>query len=331
MKKVLLLVTILMAFVLVGCSETKQTSSQSDGEKEVTKSDFPNKPIQIIVPTPAGGAYDTVARALEKALPKYLPNDATVVVVNKSGGNNTIGVSEVFQAKPDGYTLGFIPSTTLTTQPHYGDTPYSYDSFQTIAKTASVPGIMYVASDAPYQSFDEWFEYVKANPGKFNVSTVAGAKVLLESINEQAGIDMNVVPFDGFAPAMTALLGKHVEGTVVSLGNALAATEAGQVTPIFTSAAERVPGVDAPTLVEKGIDITENKIIGAIAPKGLPEDVLAILEEAFKKATEDPEVVRQIEQLGLVVNYGDAQKYQEDINYDYKLDGELLKKAGLIK
>lgn len=329
MKKMIIFSVIVLALILGGCSGSSQSTTPEENE-ETVKSDFPNKPIQIIVPTPAGGAYDTVARALEKALPKYLPNDATVVVVNKSGGNNTIGVTEVFQAKPDGYTLGFIPSTTLTTQPHYGDTAYSYDSFQTIAKTASVPGIMYVSSDAPYQSFDEWYQYVQKNPGKFNVSTVAGAKVLLESINEEADIEMNVVPFDGFAPAMTALLGNHVEGTVVSLGNALAAVEAGQVTPIFTSSAERVPGVDAPTLIENGINITENKIIGAIAPKGLPEDVFNILEEAFKKATEDPEVVKQIEQLGLIVNYGDAEVYQNDINYDYKLDGELLKNAGLI-
>jgi len=326
MKKMIIFSVIVLVLIVGGCSGSSQSTTP-----EENKSDYPNKPIEMIVPTPAGGAYDTVARALERALPKYLPNDATVVVVNKSGGKNTMGVSELFQAKPDGYTIGFVPSSTLSTSPHYGDTPYNYDSFQTLAKTAVVPGIMYVAADAPYQNFDEWFEYVKKNPGKFNVSTVAGAKVLLEMINEKADIKMNVVPFDGFAPAMTALLGGHVEGTVVTLGDALAATESGKVRPIYTSSSERVPGVDAPTLIENGIDVLENKIIGAIAPKGLPTDVLKILEEAFKKAIEDPEVVTQIEKLGLVPNYGNAEEFQNDINENYELDGEMLKAAGLIK
>ncbi|WP_039233953.1 Bug family tripartite tricarboxylate transporter substrate binding protein [Bacillus thermotolerans] len=330
MKKIIVFSMLIFAFIIGGCSQANQPASGNAAENGQA-SDYPAKPIQLVVPTPAGGSYDTVARTFEKVLPKYLPNEATVVVVNKPGGKNTMGVAEVAKANPDGYTLGFIPSSTVTTAPHYGDTPYSYDSFQPIMRAAQAHGIMWVSADAPYKNYDEWYEYVKKNPGKFSVSTVAGAKSLLESINDEADINMNIVPYEGFAPAMTALLGGHVQGAVATLADAKGPWESGKIRPIFTSSGRQVEGVDAPTLVEKGVNIEENKLIGVVAPKGLSAHVLSTLEEAFKKAIEDPAVTDQIEKMGMEVYYGGSEEFQEDFNKNYKIDGDMLRKSGLIQ
>lgn len=338
MKKIAMLSMLVFSMIVGGCSqssqqaaESKPTSTSVETKSKNPKSDFPNKPIEVIVPTPAGGSYDTVARTFEKVLPKYLPNGQSIVVVNKPGGSNTIGVAEVFKAKPDGYTIGFVPSSTITTMPHYGNTPYTYDSFQPIMRAAQVPGIMFVPTDAPYKTFEEWLAYVKQNPEKFSVSTVAGAKNLLQSINREAGIKMKIVPFEGFAPAMTALLGGHVQGTVATLADGRAPLESGSIHPLFTSSGKAPEGLKVPTLKDLGINIEENKLIGFIAPKGIPADALQILHEALKKANEDPEVQEQIKKLGMDMYYGSPEQFQEDLNKNFKIDGDILKKSGLIK
>lgn len=325
MKNISLLILLMASLFVVGCSNSiGKTGAEADA-------DFPGKPIQLIVPSPSGGSYDTVARTFEKVLPKYLPNGQSVMVVNKPGGSNTLGVSEVFKAKPDGYTIGFVPSSTITVQPHYGNTPYSYDSFQTIMRAAQVPGILFVRADAPYQSFAEWLAYVKQHPGQFTVATVAGAKNLLQSLNREAGLQMKLVPYEGFAPAMTALLGGHVQAAVTPPADARGPLESGKIRPLFTSAGKAPKGLDVQTLKQLGINIEENRLVGFIAPKGTPTNVLTVLHDALKKANEDPEVIAQLKKMGMEQYYGGPEEFQKDLAANYQIDGEILKHAGIAK
>lgn len=290
---------------------------------------YPNRPIEIIAPFAAGGAYDSVARVLAKVVPKYLPQEQSVVVINKPGGSSILGVAEVLKAKPDGYTLGFVPSSTITVEPHYGNAPFSHDSFQAIMRVLQVDGFLYVKADSPWTTYEEWLDYVKQNPDQFSVSAVPGAINLLERLNHDAEIKMKVVPYDGFAPAMTALLGGHVQGTIGVPSGVKAQLEAGEIRPLFSSSGRKTD--DIPLLKEKGWSIEENRITGIIAPKGLPMDKAAILHDAFKAALEDPEVVEQLNKVGMKPYYGSGEDFQRDLTENFYIDGETLRRIGKIK
>ncbi|WP_039233950.1 tripartite tricarboxylate transporter substrate binding protein [Bacillus thermotolerans] len=324
MKKIVMLSLLIACMIVSGCSQTSSSvGSANEG------SEYPKEPIQLIVPTPAGGSNDTVARALANAVTKYLPNKANVVVVNKPGGGNTMGIAEVSQAEPDGYTLGFAPSFTLTIQPHYGNTPYTYDSFQTIIRVLDLPGFIYVKADAPWQTFEEWLAYVKQHPDEVTIGAGSGSQHIIDRINEEAGVKLKKVSFDGSAPTMTALLGGHVQAAIGSNVDAKGPIESGEIRPLISYSGRKTG--DVPLLKEKGINIEVNQLMGLVAPKGLPEEQLTILHDAFKQALEDPEVTEQLEKLGLDTYYGNPEQFQEDLNKNFELDGEMLRKTGQIQ
>lgn len=323
-KRLIYCFAVLVLFV-AGCSSVSESTSK---EKESEASDYPNQPIEVIVPAPAGGSTDIVARLLAKGAEKYLPNNQSIVVVNQGGGNNTVGVSEVYKAKPDGYTIGFVPSSPLAIEPHFGNTPYKHDSFQTIIRVAQQDGYLYVRNDAPYSNFDEWYEYAEKNPGKFRIGVVAGAKNMIERLAYETGLEFTIVPYDGFAEATTALLGNHIDGMFAIPAAVAAQLESGEFVPIFCSSGKEVG--DAPLLIDKGIDIAEYKNMGFIAPKDIPEEVLNTLHDAFKKTLEDPEIVEEMKKLHLEPYYGTPEDYQEDLNRAAEMERETLEILGLI-
>ena len=319
-----LIVLLLFTLIMSGCAQTNSVT-----QNETVETNFPEKPIQMILPFAPGSSYDVLARAIAQVAPKYLPNKGTIVVTNKPGGNNTMGVVEVFQAKPDGYTLGFIPSSTITTQIHYNNTPYQVDSFQPIIRTTKVSGMVYIKGDAPWKSFEEWLAYVKQNPNTFSISTVQGGKAVLSRLNKEAGIEMKIVPYDGSAPAMTAFLGGHVDAVLGVPAEGKDLLDSGEIRVLFSTAGTKSEG--NVTLKELGYDIEENKMTGIIAPKGLPKEELAILHDAFKKALEDKEVVELIEKMGLQPYYGNPEQFQKSLDENFVIDKQTLQAAGLIQ
>ncbi|WP_227937896.1 Bug family tripartite tricarboxylate transporter substrate binding protein [Alkalihalobacillus deserti] len=329
MKKITMVFLIILSVLVVGCQQTTE-QSQSNPEAQVG-SNFPSESIELIVPTPPGGSADIIARILAKIVPKYLPNEKSIVVVNQSGGNNTLGVSDVYKAQPDGYTLGFVPSTPLTVEPHFGNTPYKHDSFQTIMRVSKQDGFLFVRSDSPWETYDEWFEYVEENPRKFRVGVVAGVRNLIERVNIDAGIELVIVPYDGFAEAMTALLGGHLEGVFSLPAIVKGQLEAGDIRPIFSSSGQQDVLEGVVTLQDKGFDIVEDRINGVIAPKGIPKEVLTTLHSAFKQALEDPEVIEELKKVDVEPYYGSPEEYQQSITESAKVDGETLQIIGLIE
>lgn len=331
MKKSYVTFIIVFLLLLSACSQNnaQQNTESTKAAATLPESNFPEKTIQLILPIPAGSSYDVLARTIADEVKQHLPNQQSVVVVNKPGGANTMGVSEIFNAKPDGYTIGFIPTSTLTTAPHYGNTPYTFDSFQPIIRISRVDGMVYVRDEEPFKTFEEWIAYVKENPGKFSIGTVQGGKAVLTKLNKDAGIETNVVPFDGSALAMTAFLGEHVNAVLAVPAEAKELVDSGEIRPIFSTSGSKIE--DAPILKEKGFSIEENKMTGIIAPKGLPKEELTILHDAFKKALEAPKTIELIEKLGLQPFYGPPDEFQTSLSDSFRLDGETLKAAGLIK
>jgi tripartite-type tricarboxylate transporter receptor subunit TctC len=340
MKKIIMLCMLVFLIVLGGCSQSAQPTKSKEvdaakGEEKEAKIEYPTKPIEVLIPFAPGGSTDIGARILEKYLPKYLPN-AQLVIVNKPGGSGSIAITDLFNAKPDGYTLAMSTHRAISMQPLYGNVPYKHDSFQPIAKAFGNQQVMVVKADAPWDTFEEWLDYVKKNPGKFSYGVAggigSGAHLPIAELEEMAGFEAKAVPFEGTPPAITGVLGGHVQGTVCMPSDAKALIESGELKALFNVAAVTTPYLpDVPTLVSKGYDIKYDSNTSLFAPPGTPEEIVTMLTEAIKKTMEDPEVIEEFNKVNLQMQYAPPKKVQEEVNEENVRFAKILKKLNLIK
>jgi tripartite-type tricarboxylate transporter receptor subunit TctC len=348
LKKFLFLMLILLpaiSLVVAGCSQTQtQTQPQSEQkqgaqapaakEEAKKKVDYPTKPIELVVPSTAGGGTDVVARAVANGAKKYLPNGQSIVIVNKPGAGATLGIAEVFTAKPDGYKIGAVSTGPLSIQPNYGQTPYKHDSFIPIAQWTSSQNVLVVKADAPWKTYAEWLDYVKKNPGSFNYGTGGAGNtqhLAMEALNILEQIQTKHVPFEGGGPALTALLGGHIQGAIVSVQESKPHTDSGKLKVIANLGTSKTDTYkDAAFLKDKGFagfDVWT----GLVVPKDTPKEIVDILSDAFKKAMADQEVKDQIVKFGIDPAYADSEGFKKIINETAVSTNEVAKKIGLSK
>ena len=250
---------------------------------------FPNRPVTLIIPWPAGGGTDIGMRALAAATEKHLGQ--SIVIENKPGASGTIGPANMAaNAKPDGYTIAQLPITVFRL-PFIQKT--SFDPTRDFTYIIHVTGYTFgvvVKGDAPWKTFQELLDYAKANPGKLNYGTPGAGTSLhitMEQIAKQKGIKWTQVPFKGQAESMNALLGGHIDLTADSTGWA-GAVNGGQARLLVTWGAKRTKNwPDAPILKEVGIDMVSNSPFGIGGPKGMDPAVVKVLHDAFKKGMEE--------------------------------------------
>jgi len=292
--------------------------------------DYPSRSIEMIVPFAPGGSTDTSARLFASVLGKYLPNNPDVVVVNKPGGATTIGMTAVMNSDPDGYTIGLTSNSPIALQPHFGTATYSWDSFDPVIKLVDIPQVLLVRADAEWETFEEWLDYVKANPGTFTYSTPGNGStsdLCMSLLAETADIDIRGIPYDSGGKAMAAMLGGNVQGVATFQGNA----DDAQTRVLVNFASKRSKKhPDVPTLKDVGVDAFKNAFIGIIAPKGTDPEKITILHDAFKQALEDPEIVEALDRQAFDISYEDGPTFGETIKAAYDQNGVLLKRAGLI-
>ncbi|MBP1154472.1 MULTISPECIES: tripartite tricarboxylate transporter substrate binding protein [unclassified Paenibacillus] len=336
MKRIVMLTLLIISIIISGCSQNSPAgqSAEANANSE-SKSNFPQKPIEMIIPYNAGSSTDLIARILANGVSKHLPNGQSVVVVNKAGGSGTIAVTDIFRAKPDGYKIGLISVTHLGIQPHLEQSIYSHDSFQTLVRTNVIPSFLIVKSDSPWNTFEEWLDYAKKNPGKFTYATVgpgSSVHISMEALSTAEGIKTSPVAFEGAGQSLNAVLGGHVLGGNLLPQTSKAPLEAGQVRALVNFGTVK-SGVfkDVPTLQEKGIDVALDIYNGLIAPKGLPKDILDIYDAAFKKTLEDPEIIEQLKKLDIEPSYAGPDEFQKDITDSFNQIGDTLKKIGMVK
>lgn len=256
---------------------------------------FPSKTITVVVPFDAGGGSDAIARQVASDLESEL--DATVVVENKPGAAGVLGTNAVSQAAADGYTLLSTNSFAFTAQPALRETKYGPDDFDAIAEEASYGLVHLVKADAPWKSAEEMLaergELTYGNPGAGGMIQVAQAALFAEG-----EVDAQGVPFDGSAPAITALLGGQIDTTAAEIGVALPYIKSGDLKALAVTTPERVESLaDVPTVTEAGYPdatVTASEVL--LAPAGLPEEVLAALEEAVANAVAGDKVTSFLEE-----------------------------------
>ena len=311
----------------VGCTLTAGAWAQSN---------YPNRPITLVVPWGAGGGTDATARIVGTLLEKELGQP--VNVVNRTGGNGVVGHSAISTAAPDGYTLGMI--TVEITMMHWaGLTPMTYRDFTPLSLMNIDPAGVTVRADAPYKNLDDLIKAVRANPGKFKASGTGQGGIwhlALAGMLSDLKIDGAAVPWvpsNGAAPAMNDLAAGGIELVTCSLPEARALIDAGKARPLAIMS-PRPSGLypNVPTLkAATGSDWAIGAWRGLAAPKGLPPDVAAKLTAAFKKIYDSQDYQGFMQQRGFGVVYADSKGFEQFMAKGDADMGVVMKSLGLAK
>jgi tripartite-type tricarboxylate transporter receptor subunit TctC len=249
---------------------------------------YPSHPIKIIVPTPAGGPVDVMARIVAAALPAELGQ--TVFVENKPGAGNTIGSKAAATADPDGYTLMVSAASGLIMSPMIiKNAGYDAASFAPIALVAETPQVLVINPNLPFKSVAELVAYAKANPGKLNYST--GGIGTLPHLNAElfksaSGANIVHVPYKGGGPALTGVVAGDVQMTFDTLATSLQLIEGGKLRALAIVGPKRAPDLpDVPAMPEIGYPaVTSGAWTGLLAPRGTPPEIVAKLNAAVNAA-----------------------------------------------
>ena len=317
---------------LVSLTSACGVSTTTSGGNSEASADFPKKPITLIVPFAAGGGTDSTARALAKAAEKHLGQPITVV--NKTGGGGSVGMSEAANASPDGYTVGVV-TVELTTLSHLGLSPLTYESFKPIAMMNYEPAAITVRADSEWESAQQLLDFAKANPGKLkigNSGTGAIWHLAAATVEKATGAQFNHIPFEGAAPAITALMGGHVDAVTVSPPEVKAQVEAGKLRSLAVideKASAVLP--DVKTLQEEiGIEFDYvGTWRGLGVPKGTPDDIAGILSDAFLKGMQEPEFIDHMKNNGLTIVSLDAAGFGQYLKENHDRFGKLIPELGL--
>jgi tripartite-type tricarboxylate transporter receptor subunit TctC len=274
---------------------------------------YPNKPVRLIVPYPAGGTTDIIARVAAQQLSERLKQP--FVVENKAGANGAIGSVEVARAPADGYTLLMgTASTHGINSAVYKSLPYdAVKDFAPVTIVASTPNIIAVHPSVPAKNLQELLALAKAQPGKLNYgSTSLGGSphMSAELLKMMAGVDMVHVPYKGAAPMLTDLMGGQVQVGFDNLPSTINFVRSGKVRAIAVTTPQRWPGApEIPTVAESGLPGYEvSGWFGLLAPAGTPPAVLAAIQQTIADAVKQPDIAKQMLELGAqpVANTPDA-------------------------
>jgi len=291
---------------------------------------YPAKPINFFIGYPAGGTTDVCARPLVMAASKLLGQP--IVVLNKPGGGSAVAVASLRNEKPDGYTIGILPSGAVLSQ-HMRKVPYdSAKDFTPIMQYAVYLYGLVVRADSSWKTFKEFIDYAKANPGKVRYSTAGPGTpqhLVMERLALKEKIKWTHIPFQGGGPAITALLGGHVEASSQTT-EWKPHVESGRLRLLAVYGEKRMADFpNVPTLLDLGYDINAASLISIVGPKGLSPQIVATLHRAFKKAMEDTDflnVSKQMDQPPLYRGPEDLARHLAKMNEEV---GGLIKNLGL--
>jgi tripartite-type tricarboxylate transporter receptor subunit TctC len=295
---------------------------------------FPTRPINIIIPWAPGGGGTLNAQTLQPYMEKQL--GVGIVIVNKTGGAGTIAWNYVANSQPDGYTVGIVnPSLVVTV--YTTKTGVSYKKFDPIIYTVGVPAGVVVRTEAPWRTFKEFIDYAKSNPGKVQMANSGHAAMYhigIVGIEMATGAKFTHIPYKGSAPCITALLGGHVDASLIEISTLLPYIEAKKFRVLAVSSPTRNFALpDVPTFKEHGFDLDVGTWYGYVAPKGTPKDRIKILHDAFKTGMDSKEFKDFYKRQGGVVEYKGPEelgKYleQQDILWKKIIDFGGFKPEG---
>lgn len=269
--------------------------------------DFPDKPITWVVNWPAGGGQDTTSRMVADMLGKEL--GVPIAVENYGGAGGLAGMRVLASADADGYTIGMLGASSIIQQ-YTTDEPVMLEELTVLSFFGPDPGALTVAGDSPYQSLDDYIQAVKEAPGEVinGNDPPGGASYISAAILESVlGLKINKVPYKGYAPTVTALLGGEVASATVPVPQVLEHHENGKVRILGVMAGERhFLAPDIPTFAEQGYDVVAGDFRAIVGPAGISEDRAAILTQALVAVLSSSEFVERANAVGYMIEPLDA-------------------------
>ena len=294
---------------------------------------YPAKPVRIIVPHPAGGTTDIIARLAAAQLSERLRQP--FVVENRAGASGAIGSVAVAQAAADGYTLvmGTASSHGINSALQK-NLPYdAVKDFAPVTVVASTPNIIVVHPSVPARTLGELLALAKARPGQINFgSTSPGGSphMSAELLKMMAGVDMTHVPYKGASPMLTDLMGGQIQAGFDNLPSSIAFVRSGKLRALAVTTAQRWPGAaDIPTVAESVPGYEVSGWFGLLAPAGTPRAVLDTLQTAVAQAVRDPEVTRQLRSLGAEPVASRPEAFAQQIRADVDKWRGVVKATGV--
>jgi tripartite-type tricarboxylate transporter receptor subunit TctC len=294
---------------------------------------FPAKPIKLIVPFPAGGPNDIIARVIGQRMSEL--SGQPVLIDNRGGQGGVLGTDAVAKAAPDGYTIAISSAGALAISPSMERVAYdTLNDLTPVTLVATVPEMLVVATNLPAKDIGELIALAKAQPGKLNfASSGPGSLPHLagELFKLTAKIDIVHVPYRGAAPAVNDLLGQQVQMTFLDLPVLLPQVKAGALRPIAVGSAERAPTApDVPTTAEAGFpDLRIENWYGMVAPKGTPKEIVTALHGLATKAMADPAVKEKLAAQGATLVGDEPEHFRSFIADETKKWAKVIKDAGV--
>ncbi|MDQ0338190.1 putative tricarboxylic transport membrane protein [Caldalkalibacillus uzonensis] len=291
----LLILTLAVSVVLYGCggTETGQSVEQegdqeAEGPQDTAAVDYPTRPIEMVVGWGAGGGTDNFARAIAAELEDLL--GVTINVVNMEGSSEAVAGMYVQEQPADGYTL--YPTSNYTIAHANGLNPYGLDSYTPVARIQADTATIQVKAGGSFATIEELIDYAKENPGQVSIGgTGAGAfdELTVRRFEQEAGIELNYVPFEGAGEMHAALLGGHIDAQFEEFGPTIDYIRTEEIIPLVVFAEERVDEFpDIPTTVEIGINLTDGLSRGIMVHGDTPQEIVEILEKALEEAKDRP-------------------------------------------
>ncbi len=274
--------------------------------------DYPKKPVTIIVTYGAGGGTDVIFRAAGSVIYQYWGQP--LIIINKPGAGGTVGTSFASKAKPDGYTLLAALQGPLIINPLQIKVDYSIEDFEPLVQLVSAPQLMVANINSPWKNAKEMIEYARANPGKVKLGTTGFGNLphlMTLRLQQLAKVKFIIIPFKGNAPARKEVLGGHIDGLISVMQDA-SYVKAGSLKGLAVLAKERFSGLDVATFPEQGYpDMVADVWWGVAVLKGTPEPIKAKILETFEKVAKDKSFKSMMRKMEMPIVYLSPREFKE--------------------
>ncbi|MSP77092.1 MAG: tripartite tricarboxylate transporter substrate binding protein [Rhodospirillaceae bacterium] len=298
------------------------------------QTDWPNKPVSLVVPYPPGGLNDAVARVYAERLTAILGK--SVLVDNKAGAATTVASNYVAKAAPDGYTI-YGGGTSLIINPTLqGNVQYDpHKSFELVSLMSFTPFILHVNADFPVKTMAELIAHLKANPGKFNMATSgigATNHMAAEMFRARGGFDYQIVPYRGGAPAGQDLAAGNAQMMFSASLEAVPWLQSGKTRAIAISTLKRSPSFPDIATVAELTDMKDFDVVfwqGMVVPAGTPKPIIDKLQAAIAKVAAEPEMIERFKKQGVEIRSSTPDEFRAWYLLEEKRWTTLIKEKGL--